>query len=72
MNTGRESKTIGTTKPETPSEKQSITTLYTPEQRGQLALSSELQAAAVMQGFQKNVMGGDVDLETLEIGRAHV
>ena len=65
MNTGKESKTMGTTKPESPPEKQSITTLYTPEQRGQLALSSELQAAAVMQGFQKNVMGGDVALEAL-------
>jgi uncharacterized protein YyaL (SSP411 family) len=68
MNTGKESKTMGTAKPESPPEKQSITTLYTPEQRGQLALSSELQAAAVMQGFQKNVMGGDVDLEALVHG----
>ena len=65
MNTGKESKTKGATKPESPPEKQSITTLYTPEQRGQLALSPELQAAAVMQGFQKNVMGGDVALEAL-------
>jgi len=68
MNTGKASKTKRTMNPESPSEKQSFTTLYTPAQRGQLALSSELQAAAVMQGFQKNVMGGDVDLEALVKG----
>jgi hypothetical protein len=68
MNTGKESKTMGSTNPKSPPEKQSFTTLYTPAQRGQLALSSELQAAAVMQGYQKNVMGGDVDLEALVKG----
>ena len=68
MNTGKASKTKGATNPESPPEKKSFTTLYTPAQRGQLALSSELQAAAVMQGFQKNVMGGDVDLEALVKG----
>jgi len=68
MNTGKASKTKRTMNPESPSEKKSFTTLYTPAQRGQLALSSELQAAAVMQGFQKNVMGGDVDLEALVKG----
>ena len=68
MNTGKASKTKGATNQESPPEKKSLTTLYTPAQRGQLALSSELQAAAVMQGFQKNVMGGDVDLEALVKG----
>ena len=68
MNTVKASKTKGATNPESPPEKKSFTTLYTPAQRGQLALSSELQAAAVMQGFQKNVMGGDVDLEALVKG----
>ena len=65
MNTSKESKTKGATNPKSPPEKQSFTDLYTPAQRGELALSSELQAAAVMQGYQKNVMGGDVDLEAL-------
>lgn len=65
MNTGKESKTKGATNPKTPPKKQSFTVLYTPAQRGELALSSELQAAAVMQGYQKNVMGEDVDLEAL-------
>jgi hypothetical protein len=68
MNTGKASKKKRAMNPESPSEKKSFTTLYTPAQRGQLALSSELQAAAVMQGFQKNVMGGDVDLEALVKG----
>lgn len=68
MNTGEASKTKGATNPESPPEKKSLTTLYTPAQRGQLALSSELQAAAVMQVFQKNVMGEDVDLEALVKG----
>ena len=68
MNTGKASKTKGGSNPESSPEKKSFTTLYTPAQRGQLALSSELQAAAVMQGFQKNVMGGDVDLEALVKG----
>jgi hypothetical protein len=68
MNTGKASKTKRAMNQESPSEKKSFTTLYTPAQRGQLALSSELQAAAVMQGFQKNVMGGDVDLEALVKG----
>lgn len=68
MNEGKESKTKPAINPESPPEKKSLNTLYTPAQRGQLALSSELQAAAVMQVFQKNVMGEDVDLEALVKG----
>jgi hypothetical protein len=68
MNTGKESKIKGATNPKSPPEKQSFTDLYTPAQRGELALSSELLAAAVIQGYQKNVMGGDVDLEALVKG----
>lgn len=34
-------------------------------QRSQLAMSSEIQSAAVMQSYQKNIMGSDVDLEAL-------
>ena len=40
----------------------------TPEQRSQLAMSSEIQSAAVMQSYQKNVMGSDVDFEVLVKG----
>ena len=68
MNKVKESKSKGATNPKAPNQKESITTTYTPAQRGQLALSSELQAAAVMQGYQKNVMGGDVDLGVLVKG----
>ena len=48
--------------------KASVTSTYTPAQRSQLALSSEIQGAAVMQSYQKNVMGADVDLEALVKG----
>jgi len=37
----------------------------TPVQRSELAMSSEIQSAAVMQSYQKNIMGSDVDLEAL-------
>ena len=40
----------------------------TPEQRSQLAMSSEIQSAAVMQSYQKNVMGSDVNFEVLVKG----
>ena len=40
----------------------------TSEQRSQLAMSSEIQSAAVMQSYQKNVMGSDVDFEVLVKG----
>lgn len=40
----------------------------TPEQRSQLAMSSEIQSAAVMQSYQKNVMGSGVDFEVLVKG----
>ena len=40
----------------------------TPEQRSLLAMSPEMQGAAVMQSYQKNVMGSDVDLEALVKG----
>jgi len=41
---------------------------FTPIQKGQLAISSELHGAAVMQGYQKNILGGDVDLQELVKG----
>jgi hypothetical protein len=68
MSKVKESKSKGATNPKAPTQKESITNIYTPAQRGQLALSSELQAAAVMQGYQKNVMCGDVDLGVLVKG----
>lgn len=40
----------------------------TPVQKSQLAMSSEIQSAAVMQSYQKNVMGSDVDFEVLVKG----
>lgn len=40
----------------------------TPVQRSQLAMSSEIQSAAVMQSYQKSVMGSDVDFEVLVKG----
>lgn len=40
----------------------------TPEERSQLAMSPEMQGAAVMQSYQKNVMGSDVDLGALVKG----
>jgi uncharacterized protein YyaL (SSP411 family) len=68
MSTAKESKKRGAKNSKFPAPKDSLTTIYTPVQRGQLALSSELQAAAVVQGYQKNIMGGDVDLEALVNG----
>jgi len=41
---------------------------FTPIQKGQLAISSELHGAAVMQGYQKNILGGEVDLQELVKG----
>ena len=68
MDINKESKKMGAKKPKVPTQKESLATLYTPAQRGQLALSSELLAAAVIQSYQKNVIGGDVDLEALVKG----
>ena len=68
MDIDKESKKMGAKKPKVPPQKESLATLYTPAQRGQLALSSELLAAAVIRGYQKNVIGGDVDLESLVNG----
>jgi hypothetical protein len=68
MDIDKESKKIEAKYSKVPPQKETLTTLYTPAQRGQLALSSELLAAAVIQGYQKNVMGGDVDLEALVKG----
>lgn len=65
MDIDKESKKMEAKNSKVPPQKETLTTLYTPAQRGQLALSSELLAAAVIQGYQKNVMGGDVDLEAL-------
>jgi hypothetical protein len=68
MNTGKASKTKGFKNSTSPPQKETFANLCTPAQLGQLALSSELQAAAVVQGYQKNVMGGDIDLEALVKG----
>jgi len=68
MNTGKASKTKVFKNSTSPPQKETLANLCTPAQLGQLALSSELQAAAVMQGYQKNVTGGDVDLEVLVKG----
>jgi hypothetical protein len=68
MDIDKESKKMEAKNSKVPPQKETLTTLYTPAQRGQLALSSELLAAAVIQGYQKNVMGGDVDLEALVKG----
>ena len=68
MDIDKESKKMGAKNSKVLPQKVTLTNLYTPAQRGQLALSSELLAAAVMQGYQKNVMGGDVDLEALVKG----
>jgi hypothetical protein len=46
----------------------SVTSTYKPAQKGQLALSSELNNAAVMNSYQENVIGSDVDLQTLVDG----
>jgi len=68
MDIDKELKKMGAKNPKVPPQKETLTTLCTPAQRGQLALASELLAEAVIQGYQKNVMGGDVDLETLVKG----
>ena len=68
MDIDKESKKMEAKNSKVPPQKETLTSLYTPAQRGQLALSSELLAAAVIQGYQKNVMGGDVDLEALVKG----
>ena len=49
-------------------QQESVTSTYTPAQKGELALSSELNNAAVMNSYQENVIGSDVDLQTLVDG----
>ncbi len=46
----------------------SVASTYTPAQKSQLALSSELNNAAVMHTYQENVIGSDLDLQTLVDG----